>query len=240
MAHLIMTSSRANSSKADWDLAVAPALFAMRNSVPRGRTFSSSERMFGEAGKLPGELSDIEMTHNPNLRQVAQNAQNVINSIKTIRSLAAQADEDFRTAANERLQCHRTEPIAVGDPVWLFVDHDKDEHKTRGKLDSDWVGPYFVTQIIKDHSHNRYILQHSETGKPTVPVHRRQIRKASLRKIPLSNAEVKNVVRASSDAKVIPPSAQSRPSRNRMPVSNFAPMVWDQPYWQTYNSRDYE
>lgn len=100
-----------------------------------------------------------------------------------MRKLAANADEDFRTSKNERLKLNVVEHIQVGGPVWLSTQHDGDDHKVKGKLDVDWMGPHFVVQKASSRSFDSYVLEHVETMRKTKPIHRRFVRKATLRPI---------------------------------------------------------
>ena len=168
--------------------------------------------------------------------------------MQQIRKCAAERNLDSRIQASDSKFAPRIESIDIGDFVLLHAEHNIANHRATGKLDSNWIGPFIVVQLVPPSS---FILQNCQTGKRTNPIHTRHVIKIKPPVIPEeeskaavetekfddSNADVDDGERAlelSSDSKngdVSPDSkrtaseARSRPTRQRRPRTNFAPLI---------------
>ena len=169
-AGIIANLLQNKASKGNWIKYLAPALFMLRNGVPTGRDYSPAELRTGKKLYFPGELMPSEIKGNRDLRAVCYDVEDFFQKLAEIRQLAAQADVEYRTAMGDRQFTHRVSDFNVGDLVWLKWKVSRDNEEVKTKLDVNWIGPYYV---LEKKGHSSYILQHTESGRKTLPIHLR-------------------------------------------------------------------
>ena len=133
-------------------------------------------------------------------------------------------------------------PSHVRDvPTQQKTSRDNEEVKT--KFNVNWIGPYYV---LEKKGHSSYILQHTESGRKTLPIHLRQLAKASPKAIDtIQNVRVSEENSGVDSAEVkdedpigAGPTGGGRPTRSRHRPATYAPMVSTGPQWQLYDPKN--
>ena len=130
------------SGSTDWDLMVAPALFAYRSSKHSTTGMSPFYLLYGRDPRLP---MDEEEESSP--RKLMDRLQCLLDELPLKRLQAKQnvAQQQIKQKQWHDHQLKVTHTFNIGDKV-LFFRAEK-ERQWSGKLDEKWKGPYYIHSV---------------------------------------------------------------------------------------------
>jgi transposase InsO family protein len=128
--------------KGDWDLYIAPTLFAYRTSKHSTTRISPFFLVYGREAKLPLDSLNLEREHN-----LLSRIGNLIDDLPENREIAKQHIEIAQYKQKEMYDRHinKEQHFQIGQKV-LYFKAAQDQQRT-GKLLPKWKGPYFIHEI---------------------------------------------------------------------------------------------
>lgn len=140
-----------NEHQRDWDLYLAPVLFALNTSHSSATGYSPYFLMYGRDPRLPIDiLLNTPVTPYASMSEYAQAL------VRRLQAAFAHASEELHQShlAAQRMDRQRSKNMLTfkeGDRVWLFIPVIPRGHTT--KVARRWHGPYRVVQKLGDVSY---------------------------------------------------------------------------------------
>ena len=138
----------------DWDLFIAPTLFAYRTSKHSTTKIEPFFLVYGRSARLPVDGSEDadSFSQNDRLRKL-------IDDVPHIRSKAHDTITKAQTKQKKFHDDHIRKPhgFQIGDKVLYFKVALDQSHS--GKLNPKWKGPYYVHQVLPNESYKLRTLE---------------------------------------------------------------------------------
>src|SRR5436305_2918183 len=146
----------------DWDLFIAPTLFAYRTTKHSTTGIESFFLVYGRSARLP-----IEETENSNVTSLNDRLKQLIDNVPQIREksrLQIQISQQKKKIEHDK-KIKKEISFTIGDKVLYFKAAQDQTHF--GKLNPKWKGPYYIQDILPN---GAYKLRNLEGGILAVPV----------------------------------------------------------------------
>ena len=127
----------------DWDLFIAPVLFAYRTSRHSTTKIEPFYLVYGRSARLP-----IDFTENDDPNNLPDRLSYLINDVPQIREKARNQVTQAQIKQKDRHDMKLKKPIVfqIGDKILYFKAAQDQSHS--GKLNTKWKGPYYVHQVL--------------------------------------------------------------------------------------------
>jgi hypothetical protein len=134
----------------DWDLFIAPTLFAYRTSKQSTTKIEPFYLVYGRSAKLPVDFSNQQNETPEDLNT------RVLQLIEDVPQIRIQARHQITKSQQKQKERHDKKlkkeiNFEIGDKVLYYIAAQATSHT--GKLNPKWKGPYYIHQILLNGSY---------------------------------------------------------------------------------------
>jgi transposase InsO family protein len=132
----------------DWDLFIAPSLFAYRTSRQSTTKIDPFYLVYGRSAKLPVDFETVDQDEPVTPNNICSRLTNLIDDLPQIRKKAQQQIVQSQNKQKQRhdLKLKKEVQFSIGNKVLYYLAAHATSHS--GKLNPKWKGPFEIHQVL--------------------------------------------------------------------------------------------